>query len=224
MNKIEAQFNLIAAEYDAGRRKFIPCFDEFYERTTDFIAATRKPPRRIMDLGAGTGLLSKYYFQHFPQAEYLLVDLADEMLQVARKRFLGLPQVKFERLDYSLSLPEEDFELAISALSIHHLSDEQKSALFQRLYRRLPAGGALVNYDQFRFASPAVDESVNAYWYGQLEQSGLSATELARWRERRQLDRECTLNDELAMLRAAGFQTSECVYSCRKFSVILAVK
>ena len=27
---IEEQFNLIAKEYDANRKKFIPCFDEFY--------------------------------------------------------------------------------------------------------------------------------------------------------------------------------------------------
>ena len=36
---IEEQFNLIAKEYDANRKKFIPCFDEFYEYTTKFITA-----------------------------------------------------------------------------------------------------------------------------------------------------------------------------------------
>lgn len=29
---IEKQFNLVASEYDSGRRKFIPCFDDYYER------------------------------------------------------------------------------------------------------------------------------------------------------------------------------------------------
>ena len=28
---IEAQFNLIAKEYDANRKKFIPCFNDYYE-------------------------------------------------------------------------------------------------------------------------------------------------------------------------------------------------
>ena len=36
---IENQFNLIAAEYDSNRRKFIPCFDDFYKNTTEFIVS-----------------------------------------------------------------------------------------------------------------------------------------------------------------------------------------
>ncbi|MBQ1726179.1 MAG: hypothetical protein II039_02195 [Treponema sp.] len=35
---IKEQFNLVAAEYDSNRRKFIPCFDDYYGRTTDFVA------------------------------------------------------------------------------------------------------------------------------------------------------------------------------------------
>ena len=34
---IQEQFNKIAREYDVNRRKFIPCFDEFYLKTTAFI-------------------------------------------------------------------------------------------------------------------------------------------------------------------------------------------
>ena len=34
---IEEQFNRIAQEYDANRKKFIPCFTDYYENTTKFI-------------------------------------------------------------------------------------------------------------------------------------------------------------------------------------------
>ena len=43
---IEEQFNLIAKEYDANRKKFIPCFDEFYEYTTKFIASNIETPNK----------------------------------------------------------------------------------------------------------------------------------------------------------------------------------
>ena len=87
---IEQQFNLIAAEYDCNRRKFIPCFDDFYQNTTAFLAAHIAAPKRVVDLGAGTGLLTQFWFQSFPNAEYVLLDIAEEMLQVARKRFAGI--------------------------------------------------------------------------------------------------------------------------------------
>lgn len=33
---IQEQFNAVAKEYDENRRKFIPCFDDFYITSTDF--------------------------------------------------------------------------------------------------------------------------------------------------------------------------------------------
>lgn len=33
---IQDQFNMIAKEYDENRRKFIPCFDDYYVSVTDF--------------------------------------------------------------------------------------------------------------------------------------------------------------------------------------------
>ena len=47
---IEEQFNLIAQEYDANRKKFIPCFDDYYISTTKFIASNIAEPKRVMDL------------------------------------------------------------------------------------------------------------------------------------------------------------------------------
>ncbi len=92
---IEKQFNMIAEEYDGNRRKFIPCFDDFYEGTTKFIVSNINIPKRIIDLGAGTGLLTYFWYQQCPDSEYVLVDIADEMLNVARKRFNSIGNISY---------------------------------------------------------------------------------------------------------------------------------
>lgn len=92
---IEQQFNLIAEEYDSNRRRFIPCFDDFYKNTTELIVSKMKNPKRIIDLGAGTGLLTYFWYRQFPNAKYVLVDIADEMLNVARKRFYGIGNILY---------------------------------------------------------------------------------------------------------------------------------
>ncbi len=222
--KMEEQFNAIAREYDSGRRKFIPCFDDYYGTATAFVAAGLREPKRILDLGAGTGLLSMFYFRHFPHAEYVLVDIADQMLEVARGRFAGLPNVRFLTEDYSLKLPEGGFDLIVSALSIHHLEDGRKMELFRRICDQLPQGGMFVNYDQFCADAPEMSAKFDSYWIAQLHGSGLSESELARWRERRRLDRECSLGTEISMLKASGFPHADCIYSQQKFSVIAAGK
>lgn len=221
---IEEQFNLIAKEYDENRRRFIPCFDDYYENTTKFIAANIKEPKRILDLGAGTGLLSYYWYRNFPQAEYVLVDIADEMLNVARNRFLGLENVHCQVMDYSKELPDGEYDVIASALSIHHLEYEDKKELFARIYNKLPDGGLFINYDQFCGGSKEMNSWFDSYWESQLENSGLTEKDIELWRERRMLDRECSVEEETDMLRECGFKEVKCVYSNLKFSVIAAVK
>ena len=221
---IKTQFNLVAEEYDANRRKFIPCFDDYYEGTTRFIAAGIDEPKRILDLGAGTGLLSYYWYQHFPKAEYVLVDVSEEMLKIAQKRFGGIATVDFQVADYADTLPEGDFDVIVSALSVHHLEDDGKKNLFARVYEKLLDGGLFVNYDQFCAGQPDLDKWFDSYWENQLSHSVLSAHDIALWKERRKLDRECSVEQEAAMLRECRFKAVKCVYSCQKFSVIVAIK
>lgn len=221
---MQAQFNRVAVEYDSGRRKFIPCFDDFYAKSTAFIAGIVKSPARILDLGAGTGMLTMYYFRHFPQAEYLLDDVAAAMLTVAQKRFAGMANMAYESADYTRKLPEGAFDMIISALSIHHVENAAKPALFRAIYDKLPAGGVLVNHDQFCADTPEISARWDRYWIDWLEHSGLSAADLSMWRERRKLDRECSLNMEISMLKQCGFASVDCVYSNQKFSVVTAVK
>lgn len=117
---IQEQFNRIAEEYDKNRRKFIPCFDDFYCSSTAFLSSSIKTPKRILDLGAGTGLLTYYWYQHYSKAQFLLVDIAEEMLKIARKRFQGIESVLYRIMDYNYELPKEDYDTVISVLSIHH--------------------------------------------------------------------------------------------------------
>ncbi len=189
MNDIEKQFNFIAKEYDENRRKFIPCFDDYYEQTTKFILANINTPQCVLDLGAGTGLLTYYWFQECKTAEYVLVDIADEMLDISRKRFAGLENVYHRILDYTKQLPDDKFDTIISA-----------------------AG------------SPMMNKWFDSYWENQLVQSELTSNDIKLWKERRKLDRECSVEEEMSMLRQCSFSEVKCVYSYYKFSVIIAVK
>ena len=221
---IETQFNLVANEYDAGRRKFVPCFADLYGNTRAFIASNIKAPKSIVDLGAGTGLLSYYWYKHFPQAKYTLTDIADDMLNVARRRFEGLDVFSYQVSDYSKALPDNGFDTVISALSVHHLEDGDKQALFADIYKALPSGGMFVNYDQFCAGDEVLDKWYDSYWEGQLAVSGLSEHDIALWQERRKLDRECSVEAEADMLKSCGFTAVKCVYSYQKFAVLLAIK
>ena len=221
---IEKQFNLIAKEYDENRRKFIPCFDDFYEGTTKFIVSNANKPKRIIDLGAGTGLLTYFWYQQCPDSEYVLVDIADEMLNIARKRFNGIESISYQVMNYIDNLPENAFDTVISALSIHHLEDEDKIKLFSRIYDSLPNGGLFINYDQFCAEHFKMNQWLDSYWENHIANSGLTNKDIELWKGRRKLDRECSVEQEAGMLKKCKFDIVKCIYSCQKFSVIVAVK
>lgn len=52
-----------AKEYDTNRKRFIPCFDDYYINSTRLILSNIKTPESVLDLGAGTGLLTYYWMK-----------------------------------------------------------------------------------------------------------------------------------------------------------------
>ena len=47
-------YNVAAEDYDATRRKYISCFDDFYGVAISQIPYERDDHFRVLDLGAGT--------------------------------------------------------------------------------------------------------------------------------------------------------------------------
>ena len=154
MSTTQAIFDITASTYDADRAKLIPCYDAFYRRATDLIAHDAK---NILDLGAGTGLLSQFVRQWYPDAHIILADLSEPMLDKARVRFANDTNVTFEVTDYTTAPINGTYDSIVSALSIHHIDDEAKRALFAKIFIALRPGGTFVNAEQVAGPTPALD-------------------------------------------------------------------
>lgn len=224
IENITERFNSIAEKYDSQRRLLIPCFDDFYGTSTSFLAGYRKNFTSILDLGAGTGLLTSFLYKHYPDARYTLVDVSDRMLDVAHKRFNGLSNFHFAISDYSKELPAGNFDLIASALSIHHLEGAGKATLYSGIYERLPEGGCFINLDQFNAETETMNKCYNAWWNDYIKLDSFTPEERESMLKRRQLDKEITIDESKRLLKLAGFSTVECIYGFMKFGVILAVK
>lgn len=57
-----------------------------------------------------------------------------------------------------------------------------------------------------------------------LKNSDLSDSEYLKWQDRRKFDKECSVEQELMMLKKAGFKNPACIFSEGKFSVVVAQK
>ena len=57
---------------------------------------------KILDIEAGTGLLSAFLMKRYPKASFTLIDISEKMLDIAKDRFRGNLNVKFMGLSLML--------------------------------------------------------------------------------------------------------------------------
>lgn len=160
---LNEKFDENAEHYDKIRKLIIPCFDDLYNITTE-LANSKKENPKILDLGAGTGLLTKYLLEKYRGAEFTLIDLSEEMLKIAKNRFKGNTNFKYVVADYSTYDLVNSFDMVVSSLSIHHLEDEDKEKLYKKVYNILNPGGIFLNADQVIGPTPNIDKSYQKNW------------------------------------------------------------
>jgi tRNA (cmo5U34)-methyltransferase len=224
MEHIRDAFNPIAAQYDAQRKYIIPEMKQYYGAAV-WAADVQGPAPAILDIGAGTGLLSAMILQKFPGAQMTLMDIAANMLDVAKERFKGREDMRYVVSDYSVSDLGGPYDLVCSALSIHHLTPEDKRRLFVRIFTALRPCGMFVNADQADGETPYFRERYMEYWNDFLKNGPLNTEENREiFRRRETLDRNERLSVQLAWLRDAGFSDVDVVYRNRTFIVTVARK
>ena len=217
-----AVFDAYARHYDAPRHRLVPDFDVFYGTVADIIGFDFESDAefRVLDLGAGTGLLSAILAQRFPKARFVLSDGAPQTLDQARQRFAGRERFEYLVSDFERDQLPGSFDCVVSALAIHHLAPAELTPLFRRVRAALRDGGVFVNADQTLGVSPRIAAQYEAQWRANGRRQGSSEEEIATAIERRRIDRHAPLEFQLSALRAAGFGEVECVYKRFIFAVM----
>jgi len=224
VKKIQEQFNGISEKYDAQRRLLIPCFDDFYG-TALALADEVTTVENILDIGAGTGLMSTFYAEKYPNANITLVDFSEDMMNKAKDRFRGNEHIHFLQADFStVNFGAEKYDLAISGLAIHHLTHELKQILFQKIYRTLKPNALFINADQVLGETDFAEKIYTETWRKHVLSSPLEKEEKQKTFERIKVDIMSPLSNQLKWLHSAGFSEANCFYQYYNFVVFAAKK
>jgi ubiquinone/menaquinone biosynthesis C-methylase UbiE len=139
-------FDERAASYEAGRHGQL--HKEISDRVVGLVLSRVPAPRRVLDVGCGTGYVLRQLAARLPRAsEFLGVDPAPKMIETARS---ASPD---ERLNFMLGtaerLPADEgaYDLVVSTTSFDHWTDQ--AAGIRECARALAPGGTLVLTDQF---------------------------------------------------------------------------
>ncbi len=217
---VGALFDEAAGGYDGARRRLVPGLDALYAALLEGLPFGEDEPVRVLDLGAGTGLLSAVIAGRFPRAKVTLVDLSVEMLRVARRRFAHEPgRFEFRVMDFARKDLPAGYDLVASALSIHHLTDGDKRETFEKVHGSLVEGGHFVNMDQVLGGTPQEEARYEEWWLRRVREAGASEEDLAAAFRRMRADKNATLADQLRWLKDAGFEGVRCRHEDHRFAV-----
>jgi tRNA (cmo5U34)-methyltransferase len=148
MAEIRSNFSEMSEEYDARVRKVIPKYDEMLTVLISCIAPQDGHRMRAIDLGCGTGAVSKRLLDKFPKTELTCLDMTERMLDLAKQRLSAQGDVRYVLSDFDHFEFDGPYDVIISSLALHHiLTDQDKKRMYHKIFDALLPRGSFYNAD-----------------------------------------------------------------------------
>jgi tRNA (cmo5U34)-methyltransferase len=172
-----------------------------YIQTAKLIPA--KKGLKLLDLGCGTGLELDEIFKVNPTVQVTGIDLAEKMLEKLKQKHAGRQrQLNLIQADYfKYDLGKNVYDVVVSYSSLHHFSPEEKIGLYRKIYACLKPGGFYLEDDYM-----APTQEFEDYHFA--ENKRIRA-ELGITEGYYHYDTPCTVENQIAMLKNAGFKSVE---------------
>lgn len=233
-----------AADYDAAGPFVHPLYNEVQAAVVAALPFDASDAPHVVDLGGGSGRLAERILVALPESTVTVVDPSESFGGLAKQRLSRFG----ERATVARCQAQEAWsdsvrrpDAIVSTSALHHLDGPDKNAAFAACFNALPAGGCLINGDEYRPPSDVTYRALLTEW-GEHMRSSLAAGLIPdtfgeiidRW-EQRNLDGfggprvsgdDCheTIEEQTARLYGAGFGHVETTWHNRLWGVLVARK
>ena len=221
--KVKAHFRAQVPHYQDFMRRIVPGYDIQSRLLVDLIPFDTSAPLRVLDLGSGPGVLSKLVLERYPKAEVVAFDLTEEMLASARERCRGFAN-RFSTVtgDYAVDDIGSGYGLILAGLTLHHLSDQQRRAVFRRLHAALTDAGAFLAREVVADDDPFIADWHYRSWRAFMTEHGEDGE---HWfRKHLSKDHPASVEKQTTWLRDAGFAHVACHWRHMNFAILSAHK
>ena len=173
--------------------------------SNDYIEVARLIPAtkglKLLDLGCGTGLELDEIFKINPTVQVTGIDLAERLLEKLSQKHADrrsqLNLVLADYFEYYFGL--DIYDVALSVQTLHHFSHEEKLGLYKRIYACLKPSGVYIESD---YVAPTREFEEFHFAKNKRIRAEQGITEgLYHY------DTPCTVENQIAMLKKAGFGT-----------------
>ncbi len=223
--KIKEHFEKEAAVFDKFFFKVMPHYEEMTQGLANALPFTKNEKLKIIDLGCGTGNLSRKIIKAYPNAQITCIDMAENMLKMAKVKLGANSNVKFwlgdvRNFDYA-----KKYDAIVASMVLHHVEGKEKPKLYHKIYNSLIKGGSFFNIDIFVSANSHLQKMYMDKWKTFMKANGLAVhktNDMIKRHERE--DRPVVFKDEIAIMHQVGFKNIDIVLKYYNFALYGAIK
>lgn len=211
--------------YIVERRRLLEILKSFYRH---FIG--NKPENKVLDLGCGDGIVAHELLKIDNSIVATLIDGSEDMLSKAKDRLKDFKNIQFIQASFQDILDKknilQNYDFIISSLAIHHLTMNEKTALFRTIHSHLNIDGYFFNIDVILAPTETLEQWYLSLWKQWIDErksflgiEGNRYDDIIRRYKDNTDNKPDTLDAQLNALRAIGFKDVDCFYKYGIFTM-----
>ncbi len=224
MSNLKQHFDRVAENYDQEILKTFPRYDEMIEALVNAIPTDMDSPR-VLDLGCGTGNITKKVLEVFPNAKITCLDISDKMIEISKEK-LSDYEIEYVLGDFTIIDIIDNYDVIISSLALHHIeTDEEKLEMYKYIFNALNDGGVFYNADVVKSDSPYNNELNERKYVEYMKLKNATNKEIEDFKNRRNdNDSPITLLKHFNLLEESGFSHIDVIWKYYGNAVFGATK
>lgn len=221
MKKVKDHFEKEAHEFDKLIIKLIPHYHQMLDALVTSIPFKKKEEIKVIDLGCGTGTVSKKVKENHPSSSIHCVDIAENMIDIARHRLSKYSDITYENADLSNYSFTNSYDVILSSLTLHHLvTDNDKINFYTKVYGALNSNGVFFNADNVIGSNETIQENYMLHWKKFMKKTVPAEEIEQKWILRyKDEDHPAKLIDQLSWLKNIGFVDVDVIWKYYNFAV-----
>lgn len=221
MQNVKEHFEEEAKEFDSVILKLIPSYNEMIDSMISAIPFEKNDSLKVLDLGCGTGNVSKIVKTKFPNAIISCIDIAENMIEMAKIKLEEYIDIKYYTGDFAEFEFQEKYDVIVSSLALHHIkTDEKKKQFYGRIFDALKNGGIFLNSDDVLGSNDKINMFYRKKWIEFMLQNVSKAEVEEKWLPKHdEEDFPAPLMSHLKWMDETGFVSLDVIWKHYEFAV-----
>lgn len=214
LKNVKEHFEEEAEEFDNTVLKLIPSYNDMINSMISAIPYANSEKFKVLDLGCGTGNISKGIKEMFPMSRIDCIDIAANMIEMAKIKLENFEDIEFYQGDFSDFDFDENYDVVVSSLALHHIrTDEDKKKFYRRIYGSLRSGGIFLNSDVVLGSNERLNQLYRKKWIDFMLQNVPEKEVKEKWLPKQlEEDFPAPLTHHLKWLDETGFKSVDIVW------------